>query len=260
MTAPSATDGLRRSAFVVCAVVLAAFVGIGFLINAVNSGTHRPEGTAERWLSAVSDTTRNGVRADGRHRAAELGPHVPYELLLPAAGTGGKAAFNDLEVGRAVRAGDVLLVPFVLHQHADSGTGAKVAKSAQLRQQPDGRWLVVGYTSRVFGEKVPSEGGDPPSKAPLRDWVGAMLLGVLLTAGAVSFSARLLAWSRFFWPEQMLLLGYAAALLWGPGWVALFLMLFGALGRVIILGQWAIIACRRVALLVVPPTGTSSAT
>lgn len=90
------------------------------------------------------------------------------------------------------------------------------------------------------------------------EW-SVLLLGVLLTAGGISFSSRLLAWSRFFWPEQMLLLGYAAALLWGPGWIALFLMLFGVLGRAIIIGQWAVLAFRRLALLVVPPTGASSA-
>ena len=195
MTAAAAAPAaarMRRTAFLVVGIVLVAFVGIGVLIAEVSAGIHRPEGAAERWLSAISDTTRKGVQADGRHRAADAGPGVDYQSLLPAAPTGGKAAFSDLEVGRADRTvgGADARVPFELHQHADSGTGPAVNQTVVLHRLAGGRWRVTGLDVRRPGEKVPSQGGAAPSKAPLRDWVGALVLGALLTAGASALVGR----------------------------------------------------------------------
>ena len=118
-------------------------------------------------ISAAALFSHNGTFSPLTREDGEDG----YPIWSP---DGSRIVFSSTRNGgglfsRAVSGanGDTLLVPFVLHQHADSGTGAKLSYSAQLHQQPDGRWLVTGLTKPVFGEKVPSEGGEAPSKAPL---------------------------------------------------------------------------------------------
>ncbi len=63
-----------RSFWVGIACVLAVIIAAGVGINAANSGHHRPEGAAEHWLAAVSDTTRKGVHDDAVKRAEKIGP------------------------------------------------------------------------------------------------------------------------------------------------------------------------------------------
>ena len=65
-------------------------------------GTSRPEGVAENWLTAVGDTTRKGVEADARKRAEKIGGVSIGEAICCSSDTDGKAAFADLEVGKAV--------------------------------------------------------------------------------------------------------------------------------------------------------------
>ena len=143
------SDASLRAGFVkglvICVCLMLALVGV---IVIANHGHHRPEGVAERWLSAVSDTTRKGVRADARDRVEKIGPLALAAGLMPPAGsTDGKASFDDLEVGRAVRmAGSPQVrVPFQLHEYAKSGPEPK--KIGRVVLEPadaDAGWRVVG--------------------------------------------------------------------------------------------------------------------
>ena len=167
-------------ALVIAAVVVA---GLGAIIRAASSGHHRPEGIAEHWLAAVSDTTRKGVRSDARMRAGRIGPLVLATPLLPPADTHGKAAFDDLEVGKAGVEVAEARVPFRLHQHAAHGS-APLRQGAVLLARRGSSWRVSGVdlSTRLPSDRVPSQGGAPPSRAPLRLWVGSVLLGLILTA------------------------------------------------------------------------------
>jgi hypothetical protein len=157
----------------VVALAIAALVvaGLGAVIRVASGGHHRPEGIAEHWLAAVSDTTRKGVRGDARTRADRIGPPALAGPLLPPADTHGKAAFDDLEV-----------VPFRLHQHAAHGS-APLRQGAVLLSRRGSTWQVTGVDlgTRLPSDRVPSQGGAPPSRAPLRLWVGSVLLGLILT-------------------------------------------------------------------------------
>lgn len=164
------------SGLVVCAVV---FIGIGLVIHALNAGHHRPEGAAERWLAAISDTTRKGVRSDATERAEKIGPPMIAAPLIPA-DTDDKGAFPDLEVGKASVAGDRARVPYRLHKRNvdDAVTGTIILDK-------DGHdWKITALAARAPTELVPSEGGAPPSSAPVGLWLVAVLGGVGVTAGA----------------------------------------------------------------------------
>src|SRR2546423_6931076 len=106
---------LRRTFAIGLAICLLAIVALGVVIKVAGSGVHRPEGAAERWLNAVADTTRKGVRTDARTRAEKIGPLSLADPLLPP-DTDGKRAFPDLEVGKARTTGDEARVPYRLHQ------------------------------------------------------------------------------------------------------------------------------------------------
>jgi hypothetical protein len=47
--------------------------------------------------------------------------------------------------------------------------------------QDTAHWHVTALAPRQAGEQVPSEGGAPPSSAPLGVWVGGALFGLGLT-------------------------------------------------------------------------------
>ena len=176
------SDASLRDGFVKGIVlVLAVFIALAGIIHVANEGHHRPEGVAEDWLSSVGDTTRKGVRGESVKRAEEIGPVSLASSLLEAAGdTDGKRAFTDLEVGKAARldGGRVARVPFQLHvfEEDDPRDGIVV-----LERRGD-EWRVTAVERRQAGEEVPSEGGAPPSSAPVGVWVGALLAGLVLTA------------------------------------------------------------------------------
>lgn len=181
---------LRRPFVVGVLIVLVAIAVVGLVIRQANAGNHRPEGTAERWLAAVGDTTREGVGADARRRAEDLGGLEPARDLLAGANTGGKVAFPDLEVGGATVAGDLARVPYRLHERTAPGTTTLREGAVILRRTGD-RWRVTGLDAARPGEKVPSEGGRIPSRAPLAAFAGAVGLGVLVTLGC----AGLIRWA-----------------------------------------------------------------
>ena len=182
MIAPHATRSpasLRRGFVIAITAVLIVFILIGVLLAALNAGRHRPEGAAERWLAAVSDTGRDRIRDDAVERAGDIGPVSLAKPILPAADEtdGEHRLFADLEVGRAVRSGDTARVPFRVHQR-EVDDGERLG-TLVLREQEDGTWRLTGLDDRRSGEEVPSEGGDPPSSAPIGVWV----LGVALATG-----------------------------------------------------------------------------
>ena len=180
------------------AIVVAAFIALFVGIQAAGAGTHRPEGTAERWLAAISDTTRKGVRSDALKRAAgERSKGAPANLGLDLTSSDakkdGKRSFRDLEVGKATVVGPQATVPFLLHQYASSGPTLKRDGDVVLLREGD-RWRVSSvYGPRRPGERVPSEGGAPPSSAPKSYWVVALLLGLVVTAvcsGLINLAGR----------------------------------------------------------------------
>ena len=174
---------------VVCAVV---FIAIGVVIRVANAGHHRPEGAAERWLAAVSDTTREGVRDDARERADKIGPLSLAFPLLTGVDHEDKGSFDDLEVGKATVAGQQAFVRYRLHVRNDSEP-----RSGILTLQRDGdTWHVLaccGEDVEAQVSEVPSEGGPPPASAGSGLWLVAILAGVGVTAGAsllVEWAAR----------------------------------------------------------------------
>jgi hypothetical protein len=158
----------------------AAFIGLGGVIRLLNAGHHRPEGAAERWLAAVSDTTRKGVRVDATKRAEEIGPVAVAAPLLPTADTKGKGAFPDLEVGKAAVTDRTARVPYQLHQRDVSE--AKIGVIVLNKVGHD--WHVAKLDAQGPGELVPSAGGSPPSSAPGALWIVAILAGAGVTVGA----------------------------------------------------------------------------
>jgi len=181
----AAAGEVRRFTFVVViAIVLAVVAGLGLLIHSVNAGHHRPEGTAERWLAAVGDTGRRGVSIDARKRAERIGPMSVAAPLLPGTHDPRHSEFADLEVGKARGTGtETVRVPFRLHQRPASGAGPLKEGTLVMRRAAD-TWHVVALDTRRADEKVRSEGGPPPSRAPLVLWLGAIGLGVILAVGA----------------------------------------------------------------------------
>lgn len=176
--------GLQKAFWKAIAICLVGIVGLGVLIHQLNAGHHRPEGTAERWLNAVSDTGRGGVRQDAVDRVEEIGPLALAKPLLPADPKEDHGLFPDLEVGKAVEADGVTRVPFHLHQSARTGD-EPVADGALLLRRVGEEWRVVGVDpQRRPGEEVPSEGGAPPSSAGPGLWALALVIGLGLAIGA----------------------------------------------------------------------------
>jgi hypothetical protein len=143
----AALGALKRQFAVAVVAALAVMVGLGALIAVANHGHHRPEGAAERWLTAISDTQRKGVRADARERAEKLGGATPGASLLPSEDTKGKGAFPDLEVGKALLAGGQARVPYRLHQRAQHGKNPVKEGTIVLARSGDG-WKVTALDAR----------------------------------------------------------------------------------------------------------------
>lgn len=165
----------RRTFAIGIVAVLAFFAGVAVFIDRLNGDRLRPEGVAEDWLVAVGDTTRKGVREQSRQDAEEIGPVSLAQPLLDLAGdTDGKRAVSDLEVGKAKDD----RVPFRLHVHDQDEPHDGVVVLEEVGDD----WRVVGLEPRRPDEKVPSEGGAPPSSAAGWVWLAGLAAGVVLTA------------------------------------------------------------------------------
>jgi hypothetical protein len=161
----------------VTAVLLLAAAVVGAFGS---RSVERPEGIAERWMSAVADTTRPGVGDDARHRAAEHGDVALISGLVPAGNYDGSTAFTAYEVGHADReAGGVARVPVRLVHRVGSDAVAHVV----LVLQPAGTsWRVAAVDPSSGALRVPSEGGPPVSRAPISLYLGGLLFAIAMGA------------------------------------------------------------------------------
>ena len=173
---------------VICLVLMIAG---GFGLAALSHGRSRPEGVAENWLTDISDTTRQGVEADARKRAAKLGGGLDGAkgLVWPdAKAIGRKAAFDDLEVGKAVAVpNDPYGVRLAFRVHARRpGDKTVVIEGVIYVEQGDDNlgWGVlrvkVGDPVRLGVPKLPSDGGPPPSSAPISLWIGGLVVAAII--------------------------------------------------------------------------------
>lgn len=182
MTATVDARSMNRTFAKAIVVALVLLAQLGAVIHLLNDGHRRPEGIAERWLSAVSDTGRDGVRGDAVERAEEVGPVALAAALVPAGADGEHALFSDLEVGRARTEGATARVPYRVNQRdGEELTGEVVLVRAGGRA--DGHWRVTEVTTTPLADGVlPSDGGAPPSSAPFTLWLLAVAIGVVITA------------------------------------------------------------------------------
>lgn len=188
--APTAEDAALVRPFRLALLGVAiAFVLIGGLLAAYGSGSDRPEGVTERWLTDVGDTRRDGVGDEALRRVEDVGTLTIAERLLPSASTDGRTAFVDLEVGKAEGDAATTRVPFRLHQRVDGSAGPAVYGTLRLEKVGDG-WKVRALERATDGLRVPSEGGPPAAEAPLGLFAGALAVAAVVTAGCVALVRR----------------------------------------------------------------------
>ncbi|MBA2608547.1 MAG: hypothetical protein H0U92_06390 [Actinobacteria bacterium] len=179
---------------VVCTALMIAVGGGLFLLN---HGHNRPEGVAEDWLTAIGDTTRKGVEADATRRADKIGaPELAIRILEPQPeAIDRKAGFEDLEVGKAARLSEVdgsaVRVAFHVTARRPADKTEEVNGVLTLvKEAGDDKWTVTALDvidPKVAGvPELPSNGGPPPSSAPVSLWLGALvgaaLVGLVTTA------------------------------------------------------------------------------
>lgn len=162
-------------------MVVMAFtvVMVQFVLPKVLGGvTHRPEGAAYRFLTAVSTEDGHDVATYGR---ASLVP--PLRQFTRDDDT--EDWFERVEVGRGERSGAVARVPALIVQRdaKKSADRTKRPVTVVVRRTGDD-WRVASVERRDAGTLVPSEGGDQPTRAPLAAWLIALAAGVGLTLGA----------------------------------------------------------------------------
>lgn len=141
----------------------------------------RPSGIAERWLQAVSDRGRDGLREDAEERLRRYGSAQPIEV--PDAEED-ERVFSDLEVGKATMENDLAVVPFRVTARIRGDERRELTGVLQLVPEGD-TWRVVQILPAGPQDKVPSEGGERPARASLPQWLLAFLAGLAMTAAAV---------------------------------------------------------------------------
>jgi len=165
------------------AVVIGIIFLMGLLATVVLHTDDRPEGVAERWLTAVSDLTRKGVHDDAAKRVAGHGDLALGQQLVDGVSTDGKSAFTALEVGKAHRTGDTALVPA---EFITRGDESHTHQRVLVLQRASDSWRVVELRSADPALRVPSEGGEVAAKAPLVLYAIALAIGVGIAAGAAA--------------------------------------------------------------------------
>jgi hypothetical protein len=170
---------MRRPAALLFVLVLVALAGAGCARNEA-----RPSGITERWLQAVSERGREGLREDAGERIEEYGTTQAADELTPPDAEDDERTFRDLEVGKAVVQGDTARVPFRVTARIEGDQKRELRATAVLTRQGDS-WRVLDVADRAAGEEVPSEGGERPASSKASQWAAALVLGVLMTIGAV---------------------------------------------------------------------------
>jgi hypothetical protein len=163
------------------------------LVAAVATGCARdearPAGITERWLQAVSEQGREGLREDAVERAERYGSPEAAAKVRPADAEEDERTFSDLEVGKAAVDLDQARVPFRLTARIDGGERRELEGAAVLVRSA-GRWSVVDVVARVEGEEVPSEGGERPARAKVSHWLFAVAFALGLTAVSIFLIER----------------------------------------------------------------------
>jgi hypothetical protein len=178
-------QALRRGFLIGLLAAGIVFVLLGGLIAAFATTDDRPEGVAERWLTAVGDTTRSGVKADSLARVSDHGdPSLVSVLVPPAIDMDGKSAFTELEVGKAIHRDGATLVPY--HLALRNGTTTAGDGMLSMVDDPSRGWQVTALAPPVAGATVPSKGGSAVSKAPAGLYAVALAIGALVATGCAS--------------------------------------------------------------------------
>jgi len=159
------------------AIVVLLLSGVIAVFSSVDD---RPEGVAERWLTAVGDLTRKGVHDDAVDRVQAHGDVALGEQLLTGIDADDKSAFTGLEVGKARRTGDTALVPAQL---VGRGDDTKRSQLLVLHRAGDS-WRIVELRSADPSLKVPSDGGDVASKAAFGVYAVALVVGIGIAVAA----------------------------------------------------------------------------
>jgi hypothetical protein len=147
--------------------------------------THRAPGITERWLQAVSDQGREGLRDEATEEARKYGdPSLAQGKIIPDNPANDERHFSDLEVGKATEQGDTARVPFRVTARLPGDERVERSGTAVLSKTGD-TWRVVGVQERRPDEKVPSEGGPLPARAKPGQWLAALAVGVVITVISV---------------------------------------------------------------------------
>lgn len=177
------TDALKKPFLLGVLVVVIVVVILGGLIGLFGSTDDRPEGVAERWLTAVGDLTREGVHEDAVERVSAHGDIALGESLLEGVKADGKSAFTALEVGKARRPDPATaLVPIELVGRGFAD-GLPRVQVLVLRRDGDS-WRVVELQPPDPALRVASDGGAATSEAPLTLYGVGLLVGVGVAVAA----------------------------------------------------------------------------
>jgi hypothetical protein len=149
----------------------------------------RASGITERWLQAVGDQGREALRDEARERASTYGDPQLAGGLIPPNPEENERYFADLEVGKSVESGNEARVPFRANARLADGDTKETDATAVLVRAGD-TWRVTGIVDRQPNERLPSEGGDPPSRARPAHWIGTVLFGFVLTIVSVLLVER----------------------------------------------------------------------
>ena len=167
---PHGGSAWRRGAIAV-GLVVAIGGGVGAGVRALGDVTRRPEGAGERFLQAVSSRDGKGIERFGSQALVE---QVFGEPAPPK-------DFDRIEVGRAKGGSDRRRVPI----HVKLSNDREITETLLVSESSAGLrdWRVVGSAPRGPGEKVPSDGGQPPAGAPGAAWLIALGTVLALALG-----------------------------------------------------------------------------
>jgi hypothetical protein len=164
---------MRRSLTLLCVAVL--------VLGGCARDEPRAAGITERWLTAVGDQGRDNLRSKSEKRAEEYGDQALLPDIVPTNAEKDERTFSDFEVGKATEVGDTARVPFRLTARLEGGDTEEREGTAVLTRAGKG-WRVVDVTGRQGGERVPSEGGARPASATARQWIGTVVLSLVVVA------------------------------------------------------------------------------
>ena len=162
---------MRFLAIAACLVVL--------MVGGCARDEPRAAGITERWLTAVGDQGRDNLRSKSERRAEEYGDQALVPKVVPANAEEDERTFSDLEMGKSIEGGDSARVPVRVTARLEGGDTEEREGTAVLTRAGNG-WRVVDVVGRAPGERVPSEGGDRPASATAAQWIGTIVLSLVV--------------------------------------------------------------------------------